>query len=792
MSRVLAATAVLAAAAAAFAQEIPGAEGPASGPALGDGPREIATTTAFAAKRIVAPARHVVLPPLDADALLAEDAARAASREKSDPRVGVVRAFRAVHAPRRLVAGARGVETLADGSLVWSATFGSPGAVGLRLHVAECDLPAGATVVVYDAAEPKEAYGPFTDRGPRGTGEFFLPTVFGETARLEIRVPAKSAGRRLSFTADRVAHRYRERGDGLGEPRIAEGEEKAGSCNNNVACDEGYTADVARGVAKMEIVTDDGVFICTGALLNDSNVSTTIPYFLTAHHCISLESEAKDTEFYFDYRAATCEGFPPSLSSVPRVLGATVLATSSSSDFTLLRLTGTMPSNRYYCGWTAAHQSSGQAIVGVHHPSGGQMRISYGTLLEPSGNFHEVQWSSGVTAPGSSGSPLFNPAKQVIGQLYGGASSCSDPQGIDDYGRFDRTYSWVSEWLGAGSDAPATDSYDPGDDAPQGATFLSAGFAGRQHGPHSLSKTDVADWFAFDLGQGVHYRFFSTGQDDVAAALYSGALATVFAASDADSGGSGQFSIDFTPAASGRYALKVATDTAGGDAEYVLYYTQVDPRATRAPPPVSELRKRVSFGDVVLRWRDRARTETGYYVDVSGDGGANWARVAELPRDARSVRQDPGPGVHLYRVGAWNATGVVRWRQITVKITDPNMLDVADPADDSDAGATVLSPASGGVIAARTLSRSDAEDWYAIDLVASKTYTIQTTGAGADTQGTLYSGAPLTAVASDDDSGNDANFRIVVTPTLSGTYLLRVRPYLDGAVLSYTLRWSEK
>jgi hypothetical protein len=135
---------------------------------------------------------------------------------------------------------------------------------------------------------------------------------------------------------------------------------------------------------------------------------------------------------------------------------------------------------------------------------------------------------------------------------------------------------------------------------------------------------------------------------------------------------------------------------------------------------------------------------------------------------------------------------VVRWRQITVKITDPNMLDVADPADDSDAGATVLSPASGGVIAARTLSRSDAEDWYAIDLVASKTYTIQTTGAGADTQGTLYSGAPLTAVASDDDSGNDANFRIVVTPTLSGTYLLRVRPYVDGAVLSYTLRWSEK
>ena len=58
----------------------------------------------------------------------------------------------------------------------------------------------------------------------------------------------------------------------------------------------------------MEIVTTGGTFVCTGTLLNDSDDKTFIPYFLTAHHCLSLETEANDAEFYFDYRASTCDG----------------------------------------------------------------------------------------------------------------------------------------------------------------------------------------------------------------------------------------------------------------------------------------------------------------------------------------------------------------------------------------------------------------------------------------------------------------------------------------------------
>jgi hypothetical protein len=785
-------------AATAAAQEVPGAEGPTSGPRLGDGPHPIATTT-FAARRIVAPSRRVALPRLDARPFLDEDAlAASVPALNRDPRVAVTRWFHEVRAPRRLVAGAPGVATMPDGSLVWTAEIQSPGAVGLRLHASRFDLPEGATLVVVNAADPSESYGPFEGGGPRGTGGRFFPTVFGDTARVEIRVPAESTGARLLFSVDRAAHRYRERAAGMEDPRVASPDVpmKSASCENDVACDTNYVQDVARAVATMEITASNGVFLCSGALLNDSDPLTNIPYFLTAHHCISSESDANNTEFYFDYRADTCGGVAPKLSNVPRVSGATLLASSATSDYTLLRLTGTLPSNRFFCGWTAGRQNTGEALVGVHHPAPGgyaqPMKISYGSLLDPDGNFHQVQWSSGVTAPGSSGSPLFNPQKQVIGQLYGGQSSCSLRSGIDEYGRFDRTYPALRPWLGDGPAATTDDGNDPLDDTPAGATELVPTYFDQLHGPHSLSKTDLADWFSMFLEAGAHYRFFSSGVDDVQAVLYADQLQSVVVASDDQSGGSGQFSIDFVPTDTATYYMKVSTPVAGSAAEYTLYYTQVRPDLVRPPAAVRGLKKTLAGSIVKLRWTDVARNEAGYYVDISEDDGQTWKRAGELPRNSRAFNHDPGPGRRLYRVGAWNEGPTIHWRQIAVTIVDPNQLDAADPADDVGDTATVLTPADGGITPTHTLSRVDAEDWYQIDLVAGSSYVFQTTGAG-DTYGEVFadpSGDEL--LAFNDDAGAGRNFHIVFRPPTTATYWVRVTPRVDGAVLSYALSWRKR
>ena len=74
-----------------------------------------------------------------------------------------------------------------------------------------------------------------------------------------------------------------------------------------------------------------------------------------------------------------------------------------------------------------------------------------------------VIWDSGTTEEGSSGSPLFNESRRIIGQLYGGTADCSKMNGHDNYGRFHLSWSGggtdatrLSNWLapGLGNSAP--------------------------------------------------------------------------------------------------------------------------------------------------------------------------------------------------------------------------------------------------------------------------------------------------------------------------------------------------
>jgi lysyl endopeptidase len=60
-----------------------------------------------------------------------------------------------------------------------------------------------------------------------------------------------------------------------------------------------------------------------------------------------------------------------------------------------------------------------------------------------------VNWNSGITEGGSSGSPLFDQNHRIVGQLGGGPSSCTATAACrqDAYGRFDNS------WTGGGTNA---------------------------------------------------------------------------------------------------------------------------------------------------------------------------------------------------------------------------------------------------------------------------------------------------------------------------------------------------
>lgn len=429
----------------AEAAEAPAAVATPGGSALGDGVSGVAPQgTGAAAKAAGLRVRRVALGALDVAVLRAEDSERLRKQPKLRTlRTGVRRGMPLAAAPRRMPAGGRGVTVLGDGTRVWTLEVASPGAKALRLHFANFLLPDGASAVLYDADEPSESYGPFTGAGPGDAGSFHAPTVFGDRVRLEVSAPAGVAGP-FTVVVDSLLEKYAER---AAAPAGSHGSFRVGGCHNDVACDSSWSSE-SHAVGRIDMA-DGGS--CSGVLLNDQDPCTTVPWFLTANHCLSTEGEAAGIEIFWDYAALTCNGTVPLPASLPRTAGASLAATSATTDVTLLRLTGTIPSGRTYAGWTSAAQSAGASVIGIHHPDATEMRISFGAIDDIDSSFHNMTWTSGVTEPGSSGSPLFNAAHQVIGQLCCGVSQCGGPMGQDSYGRLDQSWSILSNYLGTSS-----------------------------------------------------------------------------------------------------------------------------------------------------------------------------------------------------------------------------------------------------------------------------------------------------------------------------------------------------
>jgi len=778
----------------ALAQSIEGEDAwPSDAAPLGDGVAAGVARDRAYAKAPPHAGRRVRLSSLDVPALRrADDDRRAALGDewKRWNRVGIVRDLRPVTVPPTPSRWTR-AETLSDGSRVFRIEIAAPGAEGLRVRFRACDVPKGSEITVHDADEPAESYGPLRVAATLDE-PWFGPTVFGSRAVVVLRVPAAKLDERVRLTVDGVSQRYRppEESDLDGGPRAlpvdAHGELRATGCIKSVACDAGYVADVARGVARFEFTTGGNTYLCSGTLLADIDTSTQVPWFLTANHCVSTDKTARTMEIYWDYRLPSCGGSTPNLFSVPRTLGATLSVTSGDTDCTLVRITGSLPSNRFFCGWTAARPVAGDAVVGVHHPEGSHMRISYGTLDSSNAHFHTVVWSDGVTAQGSSGSALFNSRKQVVGQLCCGSSFCSRPRDPDDYGRLDVSYSTILKpSLGVDPTPLAPDAWDPGDDTSAGATDLGEPtMSGVSHGPHTLAGTDAADWFSADLAASVPFLVESTGA--VRADAFSDAAGTQLVATAA--GGFSGFTLQVATAVAGRHWIRVRRASPGVDAEYRL---QVSRQDTTPPRAVAKLRAASkSGGRALLTWTDRAKDENGYRVEMLGASG--WVRVGELPAGTKRFVHRPGPGNQLYRVGPYDLL-TTNWREVAVKVRGRPGLDAWDPVDDTGAGATDLGTSIDGLTPAHELDRNDAADWFRIDLVSGETWALETQSDG-DTVGTLFSDAgglsPL-ADADDQHDGSgavlDADFRLVFTAPATGTYWLRVAAFPSTPRATYSL-----
>ena len=464
---------------------------------------------------------EVRLQALDADALLREDAAVQRQGRAKGLRYGVGRDL-------LLAAGDGHRYDLAGDGRLWVGEIVSTGALGLRLHFRDVRLPAGAELAIYsvDASDPASGvfrngdprFDPdrnveFHDGAPARRGDFWTGTFFDERVRVEFLMPVAPAGAaasgELPFTVDRLQHLYL---DPVAELAKRSGQ-AVGSCENDVTCHPEW-ADVARAVAGIGVVNRDALF-CTGQLLDDQAEDLT-PYWLTAHHCVSSAGAAQSAEIYWLYQTATCGGVPPALRGVPHSVGATLLATSQASDFSLLMVEGALPAGLFWVGWTSQAVADGTTAAAIHHPRGDYKRISFGfkdavaacKSLSPNHSLVRVSWTDGPTETGSSGSGIFrSDTHQLFGQLYDGPSACGR-ETYDCFGAFTTTYPAIESFLQAGSD----DDSEPNDTCAQARTVR------RGTLPNRIVKIGSPDWYAIRVpaGKTVTVRLaFSNAQGDI-------------------------------------------------------------------------------------------------------------------------------------------------------------------------------------------------------------------------------------------------------------------------------------
>lgn len=367
--------------------------------------------------------------------------------------------------------------TLPSGGKVAALSFTSDGAAALRLGVVVDQLPANALLrfhapasgqlfsvtgtAVQDALELNAR----TEGRTVAARTYWSPALEGSEAVIEIELPAGTPTASVAVSVPRLSHLQVTPQSDLSVLKAT-----AASCELDVNCSTGYATE-SNAIARVTFVaTDGGTYVCTGTLLND-RAGTKTPYFLTANHCVSTQSEASSLNAYWFYRSASCNATVVSSDAKLTTGGAALLYASSASDTSFMRLNVAPPAGTTFAGWDASVPTTGTAVVGLHNPSGGLQKISHGSTqgylacsaigaaetfscsasTVSAGKFLLTGWTRGVTETGSSGSGIFKTVgtgNYLIGQLYGGSSSCTNPTGQDSYGRFDVAYTAaLSKWL---------------------------------------------------------------------------------------------------------------------------------------------------------------------------------------------------------------------------------------------------------------------------------------------------------------------------------------------------------
>lgn len=385
-------------------------------------------------------------PHVDADRLKQEDYLNSLKTEATPLRYGTV--FEVNYS----LSNSGTWTTLTDGSRIWRLGITSPNAISVNMFFNDFYIPEGGQVFIYNN-DKSMILGAFNYLNNPADGYFATAPTLGETAIIEYYEPVniKNQGRIRLY---QVIHAYRDLFGFLTTDELA--------CNININCPVAAPwVEQKRSVSRITFVQGAGSFLCTGSLVNNTLGDRTL-YYLTAEHC--APDNHQSMMFFFNYENPTCIGTGGSASNT--MSGATLKASNYATDFRLVQINGTLPAayNTYFNGWDKSG-SQPTTEVALHHPGGANKKYSRDNDPSPTSNgfggrlpggFWQVIWDVGMTEGGSSGCPLYDQNKRVIGQNLGGTpSQCENPQAVVKvFGKFSQSWEYggnssnqLKDWL---------------------------------------------------------------------------------------------------------------------------------------------------------------------------------------------------------------------------------------------------------------------------------------------------------------------------------------------------------
>ncbi len=387
-----------------------------------------------------------------------------------------------------------------DGFQIYTYRIDAAGAFSLNLIFDRFQLKEGSKLFLYNG-DRTMIVGPITEAqnvvsgnsagGNPAGGEFWTDLVQGSNLTLELQEPVSGTGS-SDIHLRSVVHGYKNM-----FPDKLFGQ--AGTCHPNMGC---YPAFQFEGDGVAMILLAGGSRLCTGSMVNTMRQSFR-SFFQSAFHCVDLNNtdtidptelaQAQNWLVRFNYQSPTCSPSQEDL-EVVTLNGTIFRAGYPDSDFVLVELTQQVPPdvNTTYNGWNRGAATTANNF-GIHHPRGDVKKISFtnaDTQISgyggAAGNSHVISfWGTlGVTDPGSSGSPLFDGNRRIVGQLQGGPSFCGTTgTGLRDYyGRF------FTSWTGGGTNNSRLSNWlDP--DSGSGTT--TNGVKSALSGPASVSGVGI-------------------------------------------------------------------------------------------------------------------------------------------------------------------------------------------------------------------------------------------------------------------------------------------------------------